>query len=41
MVSEVATVPVEGGLLSYEVLAGATEPVLAIHGVHAGQRAKS
>lgn len=38
MVSEVATVPVEGGLLTYEVLAGATEPVLAIHGVSSQRR---
>jgi hypothetical protein len=28
-----AAVPAEGGLLSYEVLDGATEPALAIHGV--------
>ena len=28
-VGGVATVPVQGGLLTYEVLAGTTEPVLA------------
>jgi len=33
LVGGVAAVPAEGGLLSYEVLDGATEPVLAIHGV--------
>ena len=33
-----ATVPVQGGLLTYEVLAGTTEPVLAIHGVSSQRR---
>jgi pimeloyl-ACP methyl ester carboxylesterase len=37
-VGGVATVPVQGGLLTYEVLAGATEPVLAIHGVSSQRR---
>jgi hypothetical protein len=27
----VATVPVQGGLLRYEIVAGSKEPVLAIH----------
>jgi pimeloyl-ACP methyl ester carboxylesterase len=34
----VATVPVHGGLLTYEILAGSTEPVLAIHGVSSQRR---
>ena len=38
MVGGVAAVPVEGGLLSYELLDGATEPVLAIHGVSSQRR---
>jgi len=33
LVGGVATVPVPGGLLTYEVVAGTTEPILAIHGV--------
>jgi pimeloyl-ACP methyl ester carboxylesterase len=37
-VGGVATVPVQGGLLTYEVLAGTTEPVLAIHGVSSQRR---
>ena len=38
LVGGVAAVPVEGGLLSYELLDGATEPVLAIHGVSSQRR---
>jgi hypothetical protein len=38
LVGGVAAVPVEGGLLSYEVLDGAPEPVLAIHGVSSQRR---
>jgi pimeloyl-ACP methyl ester carboxylesterase len=34
----VATVPVHGGLLRYEILAGSTKPVLAIHGVSSQRR---
>jgi hypothetical protein len=34
----VATVPVQGGLLTYAVLDGTTEPVLAIHGVSSQRR---
>jgi pimeloyl-ACP methyl ester carboxylesterase len=37
-VGGVATVPVQGGLLTYEVLTGTTEPVLAIHGVSSQRR---
>jgi pimeloyl-ACP methyl ester carboxylesterase len=34
----VTTVPVQGGLLTYEIVAGSTEPVLAIHGVSSQRR---
>ncbi len=37
-VGGVATVPVRGGLLSYEALAGETEPVLVIHGISSQRR---
>jgi pimeloyl-ACP methyl ester carboxylesterase len=38
LVGGAATVPVPGGLLAYEVIAGDTEPVLAIHGVSSQRR---
>jgi pimeloyl-ACP methyl ester carboxylesterase len=38
LVGGVATVPVRGGLLAYEVIHGSTEPVLAIHGVSSQRR---